>query len=40
VLQKRLKIAGAWWLESNAELMLQQDRLSQWRLKQVMGWNR
>jgi hypothetical protein len=23
VLQKRLKIAGAWWLESNAELMLQ-----------------
>jgi hypothetical protein len=23
VLQKRLKIAGAWWLERNAERMLQ-----------------
>ena len=23
VLQKRLKIAGAWWLERNAEAMLQ-----------------
>jgi hypothetical protein len=23
VLQKRLKIAGAWWLEANAERMLQ-----------------